>query len=117
MDDLTAEDLARGRRRRPASPATDDSLHSQSFVEHLRVVYDDSVVDVTRGRVRVNFAQLNRVVLECAQKSLVDAAFDFTYDLEDDDLEFFATRTEKLLSEYGDVTLILPLSTLLCPHR
>ncbi|KAH8775323.1 hypothetical protein F5883DRAFT_701443 [Diaporthe sp. PMI_573] len=63
--------------------------------------YEDiCVVDVSSGRVRVNFAQLNRVVLERAQDRLVDAAFDFAYRLDDGDIDDFATSSEKLLSEY-----------------
>lgn len=114
---LTADDLAGGQLGRPSFQATDDSLPHRSFVDHLRAAYKDSIVDVARGRVRVNFAQLNRVVLECAQKRLVDSAFEFTYDLRDADLEMFTTRTDMLLAVYGDVALILLLSTLFCPRR
>lgn len=104
---LTGLDIAMGPLNRSSSPAIQTLHRGKSFAGHLQFVYRDSVIDASRGRVCVNFSQLSRVVLECAQKRLVEAAFDFTYTVDDAGLEAFTARTEKLLSEYGDLTLVL----------
>lgn len=112
MEDLTAEDVLEGPVHGSSSPARVQNL-GKSFIEHLRHVYKTSVIDVSRGRVRVNFAQLNRVVLECAQKRLVGAVLDFAYRIDDDDeFECFASETEELLSEYGDLLPVIEVNVL-----
>ena len=85
----------------------------KSFAEHLRLVYKESIVDVSKGRVRVNLAQLHQVVLECAQERLVHAAFEFSYSLDDHELDEFTSNTAELLNQYGNVITIFSSNGLL----
>lgn len=85
--------------------------HGNSFERRLRSFYKKSVIDVTGGRVCVNLAEFNRVILEYSQKRLVDVAFEFSYGHEHDEDKNedkdFTSRAEEYLSQYGDVIPIL----------
>lgn len=79
-------------------------------MKDLRVAYKESII-VTRDtdNIRVNLSELSRVVLECMERRLVDAAFNFSYGRFDDEasMERFSKKTGKCLSDYGMTALIL----------
>lgn len=69
----------------------------------MRNHYKKRVIDVTGGRVCVNLAELNRVILEYSQRELVEVAFEFGYGRADydSDVEDFTSRSSEYLMQYG----------------
>lgn len=77
--------------------------HDRAFVKRMRNHYKKRVIDVTGGRVCVNLAELNRVILEYSQRELVEVAFEFGYGRADydSDVEDFTSRSSEYLMQYG----------------
>lgn len=82
---------------------TADNRERKPFLERLRTIYKDSLVNIKPDRIQINVVELNRVVLECAQKRLIEHALEFSYTLDEDGLDKFTSEAETSILKYGNM--------------